>query len=119
MPERTPTPSYPIVADRPRNLRFTAAAIARVEEAYDKPISDILEQLQEGAKAGQVRLRLLLELVTAGCQHEDPELTWQKLGDAMNLSDMKSLLQPLVAAIRLAFPEAPEDADPNAQTPVA
>lgn len=113
MNNRTPTPSVPIVLDRPRALRFTAAAFARLEEAYDRPIGELLAELQAGAKAGKMRMRLVLELLTAGLQHEDPDLTWQSLGDAIGVADIPSLIGPLTKAIRLAFPAPKEEPDPN------
>jgi hypothetical protein len=115
---KTPTPSVPVDADRPRNLRFTASAIARLEEAYDQPIAVIFNRFMDQVRTGQPRLRMILELATAGLQHEDETLTWQKLGDGMDLSEIPRLIGPVGEALKLSFPAPKEGAaDPNAPGP--
>jgi hypothetical protein len=113
-------PSIPIDADRQRNLRFGAGAVVRLERACNQPITEILQDLKEQARSKQMRVGLLLEILTAGCQHEDKGLTAEDLGDAMAqrygrdwLPQLATLVPAIGEAIQAAFPAAKE-ALPNA-----
>ena len=113
-------PSIPIEADRPRVLRFGAGAVLRLERACDKPITQILEDLQAQARSKHMRMGLLLEILVAGLQHEEPTLTAEVLAEAMGarygrewLPHIINLVPAIGSAIRAAFPAAKEDL-PNA-----
>jgi len=76
-------PSILIDADKPRSLRFGAGAVVRLERAYNKPITQILQDLQDQARLKQMRVGLLLEILVAGFQHEDKGLTAEELADSL------------------------------------
>jgi hypothetical protein len=121
-------PSIPIVADKPRNLRFGAGAVVRLERAFNKPITEILQDLQDQARSKQMRVGLLLEILAAGLQHEDKGLTAEDLGDALGakfgsewLTQLAGLVPAIGQAIKAVFPQAKETPLPNApeQPPTA
>lgn len=126
MPERTPTPSYPIVADRPRNLRFTSEAVIQIEEDFaGKPIWEILNELTTNAQAGKIRSKHVFSIVAAACQHEDRGVSWQDIASQVEFADLPAFLKRALPAclegLRLAMPKLPEGEgqDPNAPAPAA
>ena len=113
-------PSIPIEADKPRNLRFGAGAVVRLERAFNKPITAILQELQEQAHSRQVRVGLMLEILVAGLQHEDKGLTAEDLADALALKFGNDWLPHLIGltpaigqAIKAVFPQVKEAPLPN------
>jgi len=111
--------SIPIEADKPRNLRFGVGAVVRLERVYNKPITQILGDLQEQARSKQMCLGLLVDVLVAGLQHEDPTLTAETFAEALSIPQLVSLVPAIGAAITAAFPPPKEDLPNVPEQPIA
>lgn len=90
--------SLPVKMDRMRNLRYGHAAIAKAEDIIGRRISDInINRLSFGEAA---------KLIWAGLEHEDRELTPDRVLEIMDDHDlsMGEILGMAAEAIVMAFP---------------
>lgn len=86
---------YPIKLDKMRNFRYGMKALHLIEKKLKKPISKIdMENLTMEDAA---------TLIWAGLQHEDKDLTPEKV---MDLIDEHSNLQTVLTAMSEAFASA-------------
>lgn len=97
---------YPIKLDKVRNLRYGMKAISLIEKKLKKPISKIdMENLtMEDAAV----------MIWAGLQHEDKELTPDKVMDLIDdYSDITTALQAMSNAFESAFGKAEDQVGKN------
>lgn len=87
---------YPIQLDKSRNLRYGMKAISLIEKKLKKPVAKIdMENLtMEDAAV----------MIWAGLQHEDRELTPDKVMDLVDdYSDITTVMQAMGEAFQGAF----------------
>ena len=93
--------SVAIELDRVRHLRFGTNAIIEFEELSGKPIT-VMDTDRMGFK--DIRIMFYVSLV-----HEDKDLTFEKVGDLMDIGlqkyGMDGLMQKIEEAFNLALPE--------------
>ena len=87
---------YPIQLDKSRNFRYGMKAISLIEKKFKKPVSKIdMENLTMEDAA---------TLIWAGLQHEDKDLTPDKVMDLIDdYSDIQTVLTAMSEAISGAF----------------
>lgn len=78
-----------IELDKPRRLRFTLNSLAELEDKLGVGIQEIGEVLSNP------RMKDLLLLLWAGLIHEDEELTVERVGNMIDLSNMDMLSDKL------------------------
>jgi hypothetical protein len=107
----TPTPSVEVtIAGKPTRLRFTAAAVWKIEDIYDDSMFSIIQRL---GNAQSIRAKLLLDLVSAS---SGGVWTSEALSEALDSRELYGLIPSLVEAVTNAFPEAsPNGTGPTAQ----
>ena len=83
--------------DKPRHLLFDMNALAELEEMYGS-YGEATAALSAGS------FRATRALLYCGLLHEDPEMTLQKAGSLVAMSQMDVLSDALVAAMQDAVP---------------
>lgn len=83
--------------DKTRHILFDMNAMAELEEMYGS-YGEALEALNSGS------FRAMRALLYCGLLHEDPEMTLQKAGTLVAMSQMDVLSDALVAAMQDAVP---------------
>ena len=100
-----PTRGVPIMLDRQRYLRFTLRTLRRIRE----------ELGDEAMKAG-VSGEKLAKVLCYGLQGDDPELTWERVEDIIDLAQ----LDEVTVALRQAMGQkAVVAVDPRPPAPAA
>lgn len=90
---------YPIELDKIRNLKFGMRAISLIEKKFKKPIMKI-----EGIQDGMLTMEEYATLIWAGLQHEDKDLTPDKIIDLIDeYSSLPVVTQELWKALNEAF----------------
>lgn len=92
-----------IELDRPRTVKFDVNAIAELEDALGKPISQLNET--------NVGIREIRAMVWAGLLHENPKLTLREVGEMIPPDRLKEIADKITKAFQSAFgiknPKAP------------
>lgn len=83
---------YPIELDKVRNFRYGMRAISLIEKKFKKPVSKI--------DMDSLTMEETATIIWAGLQHEDRELTPDKI---MDLIDEHSNLPTVMKAMNEAF----------------
>jgi hypothetical protein len=86
-----------IELDKPRSLRFTTNALAELEDALGRPLSEI------GGMAG---IKTIRTMVWAGLLHEEPGLTHEQASELIDYSDLTTVSNKAKEALELAFASA-------------
>lgn len=94
--------SVPIMLDKPRNLRYDMNAYVYLEDTFGG-VQEALESLQQG------RVKSVLEILKAGCLHEDENVTTQQIGSGIGLPDLEVLAAKINEALGLSMPEVNKD----------
>jgi hypothetical protein len=89
-----------IELDRLRKLRFDTNALAELEDAMGKPITQLTD--------ANVGIKALRAMLWAGLLHESPDLTIKEAGQLMDYADMKEVAEKVTEAISLAFGDGTE-----------
>lgn len=84
-----------ILLDQTRKLRYTTNALAELEDALGKPVTQ-LNQEETGIKT-------IRAMLWAGLLHETPDLTINEAGELMNHTDLTTISEKVTEAITLAF----------------
>jgi hypothetical protein len=100
-----------IMLDKERTLRLTLNAMIRFQEVTGK-------DLLKGFDPENMSLDDVRALLWACMLHEDKSLNLEKVGDMIDLSNLKTVIESISGAAGMAFPEPKEgDPDPNPQSP--
>jgi hypothetical protein len=95
---------YPIQLDKSRNFRYGMRAISLVEKKLKKPISKV--------NFDEITMEESAILIWAGLQHEDKELTPEKVMDIIDdYSSISAVLQEAGHALNEAFGTTGEKSD--------
>ncbi len=95
---------YPIQLDKMRNFRFGMKAISLLEKKFDKSIGNI--------DMSNMTMEDTAYLIWAGLQHEDKELTPDKVMELIDdYSSLPEVTKALGAALEQAF--GSKDQNPN------
>ncbi len=87
---------YPIKLDKSRNLRYGMKAISIIEKQFKKPIGQI--------DMNNMTMDDAAILICAGLQHEDKDLTPNKVMDLIDdYSDITTALNAMAEAFQGAF----------------
>lgn len=87
-----------IELDKPRRLRFDLNALCELEDAFKKPIQEILED-------GVIGIKQIRTFIWAGLLHEDPELAIQDVGRMIDLDNILYVQEKVTEALNSAFGE--------------
>lgn len=97
---------YPILLDKMRNFRYGMKAISILEKKFNKPISKI--------DMDNLTMEDAATLIWAGLQHEDTELTIDKVMDLIDEhSDLQTVLKAMSEAFAGAFGSKEETKEKN------
>jgi hypothetical protein len=95
-------------------LRFTNRAIVELEDRFGITMVDAGEKLQRGS------LKTIAALVWAGMLHEPKAWSFEKVRDAIDLTDLETPAKALADAMVAAFGKAePESSEGNQAPAVA
>jgi hypothetical protein len=96
-------PYYPIQLDKVRNLRYGMKALSLIEKKLKKPVSKI--------DMDDLTMEDAATLIWAGLQHEDKDLTPDKVMDLVDeYSNIPAVMQAMGEAFAAAFgADAPEE----------
>lgn len=93
---------YPIKLDKARNFRYGMRAISIIEKKFKKPISQVNMDTMSMEDAAVI--------ICAGLQHEDKDLTPEKVMDLIDeFSDIPTTLTAMAEAFQGAFGEKSEE----------
>lgn len=85
--------------DRPRKLRFSANALALMEELLGRATPEIAKDLQ----LGHWGFREMRAMLYAGLQEDDPDLNLRRTGVLMDLKELDYVVSKLGEAFNAAF----------------
>lgn len=91
--------------DRAYTLSFSINALCELEDALDKPVSEIVATIQDPAK---VRLSGVRMLLWAGLRDHHPEVTVAEAGEIATDAGFTVAVEKIGEAFKLAFPAAKE-----------
>lgn len=84
-----------IELDRLRTIKFDMNALAEMEDALGRPVSQMTEM--------NVGMREMRAMVWAGLLHENPKLTLADAGKLIELDRLEEITQQITAAFTNAF----------------
>lgn len=91
--------------DRAYMISFSINALCELEDALDKPVSEIVTAIQDPEK---VRLGGVRMLLWAGLRDHHPEVTVAEAGEIATDAGFKVAVEKIGEAFKLAFPAAKE-----------
>lgn len=80
--------------DKPRKLRYDMNALCELEDVFDKPIMEVLAEIETG-----MSIKLVRAVLWAGLIHEDEELTQRQVGTMIDMSNIMEVQEKLTEAI--------------------
>lgn len=110
-----------VLGGEERHFLFTLNMIDEIEEKYDKPLRNVIEDVANDVKSGH----LLRDLVTMLLNDEAarngrmqagnvyPEVTEKDVGDMIGLDNYYEVLAAFLKAYGVSLPEGDGDDDPN------
>ncbi|SMO48822.1 gene transfer agent family protein [Melghirimyces algeriensis] len=87
-----------IELDRPRRLKYDMNALTELEDALDRPVTQLNDQ--------SIGIKELRALLWAGLIHEDRELTLEGAGELVEMENIQTVSEKVTEAMTLAFPPA-------------
>jgi hypothetical protein len=102
--------------DKPRQIRYTFAAMRIILKKYDslQKVFGILQKM-EGGDLTEESLDALSTLIYAGLVHEDKMLTQEKAENLIDITNMAALVNAVIEALAGSLPEGGEEK--NSQNP--
>lgn len=98
---------FPIKLDKMRNLKYGMRAIDLIEKKFGKPIMEI-----EGINNGNLTMEEYATIIWAGLQHEDKELTPDKVMDLIDIySSIVEVAKVMWKAINDVFKTNEEESE--------
>ncbi|NSW92321.1 MAG: hypothetical protein HPY74_16915 [Firmicutes bacterium] len=85
-----------IELDKPRKLRFDLNALCELEDLFNKPLQQILND-------GVSDVKTIRAFIWAGLLHEDPELTIKDVGHMIDLTNILQAQEKITEALNSGF----------------
>lgn len=111
-----------VIGDVERHLLFTISVIDKIQDKYGKPLSSVVEMLQDDDKIVQVVFDLMFLMINDEIDrerffnHKEAEnMKEQELKYLMDYAHMGEYVGAILKAYGVSIPEA-EDDDPNAES---
>ena len=111
-----------MIGDVERHLLFTISVIDEVQAKYEKPLSSVMEMLQDDDKLVQVVFDLMFFMINDEIKREryfhhkeEEPMTEQELKWFLDYSHIGEYMGAILRAYGVSLPEA-EDDSPNAES---
>lgn len=107
-----------------RHLLFTINACDSLQYKFDASIGEIIDMLLDETKNLRATKGILSELLNDEVdrlnhdevEHELKKYTWQEIGWAVDLNDVKEIMYAILKAYGISFPETDEFTSPNVES---
>lgn len=111
-----------VIGDVERHLLFTISVIDEIQAKYEKPLSSVMEMLQDDDKLVQVVFDLMYFMINDEIDRErffhgkeGERVTEQALKYMMDYTHIEEYMGAILRAYGVSLPEA-EDNSPNAES---
>ncbi|WP_157014896.1 GTA-gp10 family protein [Mesorhizobium xinjiangense] len=91
--------------DKAYTLSFSVNAICELEDALDRPVARIAEELNDPEN---IRMSTVRSVIWAALQDCHPGTTIQEAGEIATVAGTTAIMEALGRAFQLAFPDAAE-----------
>jgi hypothetical protein len=96
--------------DKERHLRLTLNAMIKFKQTTGK-------DLLNGFNPSEMEIEDVRALLWVSLIHEDKALTLGEVGEIVELSNLRDIIEALTESVSRAFPEKKETVDPNPPSP--
>ena len=93
------------VGDRDYTLSFSVNALCELEDEIDKPVSEIVAEIQNLEK---VRMKSVRSLIWASLRDHHGDISMAEAGQIATDAGMQACMEKVGEAFRFAFPQAPK-----------
>lgn len=104
-----------------RHFLFTLNMIDQIEEKYDKPLKNVIEDVTNDVDSGHLLRDLVVMLLNDEAGRNErmqegvkyPIVSAEEVGDMIGLDNYYEVLTAILRAYGISLPEPDEDKDPN------
>lgn len=103
-----------VVGDETYKVSLSLNAMCELEDAFERPLLEVIGDLQAAQSNPQgLRITTVRLLVWGALQDHHPDIDLKMAGQIAGAAGLPNVMEAIIKAIHLAFPQAEAGAKPN------